>query len=281
MRFSQRIGRRPVKTALQVDTIDRDLLNRLWNTVLEEFFGHLSDYAKYGESNKRKALRLIWKEFFKSPIDKIPSFASGAIDPTDTIEAINGWFFKAEWFEVYDFIEFIGSVEIGDINNDFRTECNKVLKSEVAGYRFVDKNIVQITSEEEVREIEEALLASDKWNSVSIHLQSALDMLADRQTPDYRNSIKESISAVEAFCKIVTGDTKATLGKALNEIERKHQLHSALKTSFSALYGFTSDASGIRHALLEGEQQVEFSDAKFIFVSCSAFINFLKSKIDT
>ncbi len=74
MKFSQRIGRRPVKTVLQVESMDEDLRNRLWNTVLEDFLGNLSDYAKYGESNKRKALRAVWKEFFKKPIDNIPKY---------------------------------------------------------------------------------------------------------------------------------------------------------------------------------------------------------------
>lgn len=79
---------------------------------------------------------------------------------------------------------------------------------------------------------------------------------------------------------IITGDTFATLGKALSEVEKKHSLHGALKTAFSAIYGYTSDSSGIRHALLETDTAVGFEDAKFMLVSCSAFINYLKYKIN-
>ena len=43
--------------------------------------------------------------------------------------------------------------------------------------------------------------------------------MTDRKTPNYRNSIKESISAVEALCKIITENEKATLGKALKIID--------------------------------------------------------------
>ncbi len=63
----------------------------------------------------------------------------------------------------------------------------------------------------------------------------------------------------------------------MKEIETKISLHPALKDAFSSLYGYTSDAEGIRHALLD-EPNLSFEDAKFMLVSCSAFINYLISK---
>ena len=38
MRFSQRIGKTQVKSILQIESIDEDLLNSLWNTILDDFF---------------------------------------------------------------------------------------------------------------------------------------------------------------------------------------------------------------------------------------------------
>ncbi|MCD6238197.1 MAG: hypothetical protein J7K51_02530, partial [Thermotogae bacterium] len=112
---------------------------------------------------------------------------------------------------------------------------------------------------------------------VNTHLKRALDLLANRKSPDYRNSIKEAISAVEAICNLITKEKKATLGQALKRIEDKVSLHPALKNAFSNLYGYTSDAEGIRHALLN-EPNLSFEDAKFMLVSCSAFVNYLISK---
>lgn len=54
-------------------------------------------------------------------------------------------------------------------------------------------------------------------------------------------------------------------------------MHPALKGAFEKLYGYTSSAKGIRHALLD-EPNLGFEDAKFMLVSCSAFVNYLKSK---
>lgn len=59
------------------------------------------------------------------------------------------------------------------------------------------------------------------------------ELLADRKSPDYRNSIKESISAVEAICKLITGSQKATLEDALRQLETKlGSVHPALKDAF-------------------------------------------------
>jgi len=57
-------------------------------------------------------------------------------------------------------------------------------------------------------------------------------------------------------------------------MESKRNLHPALKGAFDKLYGYTSDADGIRHALLE-EDKVTFEQAKFMLVVCSAFTNYV------
>jgi len=83
------------------------------------------------------------------------------------------------------------------------------------------------------------------------------------------------------MCRIICGED-ATLGKALGKIERagKIELHGALKNAFDSLYGYTNSAEGIRHAhgLLEGKSTLSLEDAKFMLISCSAFVNYLKIK---
>ena len=99
--------------------------------------------------------------------------------------------------------------------------------------------------------------------------------VSNRNNPDYRNSIKESISAVESACRLIGGGK--TLADALKRIRDRIGLHPALEKGFSALYGYTSDEGGIRHALLE-ESTLDATDARFMLVACSAFVNFLVSK---
>lgn len=276
MRFSQREGLKPVKSKIQVDSMDSDLRNRLWNT-LDLFYwnqvqGELLLERTRGNIRIYFLLYKLWDRYFKKPIDTMDNNWS------NIYREIREYFFNCQWYEVYDFIEFIANNYLDKkVNSDFREACNRILEQELTAFRFVGGKITQITSEAEISEIEEALENTKPLKSVNIHLDKAIELLSDRKLPDYRNSIKESISAVEAVCKLITKEEKATLGQALEKIKDKLHLHPALKKAFQNLYGYTSNAEGIRHALLD-EPDLNFEDAKFILVSCSAFINYLINK---
>ena len=225
----------------------------------------------YVRGSSRIMVQKLWQDFFKRSLDETNNYLWSI-----TYEVIRTYYFKSEWYQVYDFLEFMANNYHDEVaNREFMDYCNSILESELSVYRFVGGRITQITSEQEISEIEEAL--TTPLDAVRIHLKSALDLLSDRQAPDYRNSIKESISAVEAICKKITEDSKATLGQCLKKVEDTIGLHPALKSSFSSLYGYTSSAEGIRHALMDAPS-LDFDDAKFMLVSCSAFVNYLTSK---
>ncbi len=277
--FSQRKGLKPVKSVMQVDSMDEDLRNGLWNVLIASYWDRvkpqldMEGYYRWDLSSNREMEKLVWSlqiNYFKKPVDEMG-------DKWLTIRnQLRDYFFRCPWNEVYDFIEFVANNYPDKYANQrFMTLCNSVLEREVSAYRFVGGRITQITSEREIAEIEEALEKAP--NAVYIHLKTAFDLLTDRRSPDYRNSIKESISAVEAVCKQISGNPKAKLEQALKAIQEKTRLHPALKKAFSNLYGYTSDAQGIRHALID-ESNLDFEDAKFMLVSCSAFINYLMAK---
>ena len=125
------------------------------------------------------------------------------------------------------------------------------------------------------------LIIDSPYQSVKIHINKALALYSDRKKPDYENSIKESISAVESLCCIITGSTgsQATLGSTLKKLEKDGGvvIHGAMKTAFEKLYGYTSDSDGIRHGGIDFTN-APAEDAKYMIVSCSAFINYLIEK---
>jgi len=274
--FSQRKGYKPIKSAIQVESMDDDLRIGLWNALTIYYWDQVkSEYiSSFGNEEIRILLSMLWQNYFKWPIDTLQNTF------TPNHRVIREHFFSFKWYEVYDFIEFIVNNypdKFTKVNLKFMDLCNHILERELSAYRFVGGKITQITSEGEVEEIEEALEASKPLKAVHTHLERALELLSDRKSPDYRNSIKESISAVESICNLITKEKNATLGQALKIIEDKVGLHHALKSAFSNLYGYTNDAKGIRHALLD-ETNLDFEDAKFMLVSCAAFINYLISK---
>lgn len=155
---------------------------------------------------------------------------------------------------------------------------NVILEEEKSGYRFIDDKFVNIVNVNELEAIEQA--SNSPYASVNTHIKKALLRYSDRKNPDYENSIKESISAVEAMCCIITGMTgaSATLGAALKELEKNGVIiHGALREAFSKMYGYTSDADGIRHGGIDFKNAPS-EDAKYMLISCSAFVNYLIEK---
>ena len=278
MRFSERYGYQPIREIIQKNSINTDLKNALWNTIIVCIFNKYSYHFGARSrpiigSNLESFFQLLFHSFFKKRIDQIPYSIESTIAEIDTL------FFKTyKWYEIYNFIEAcIEYFPFDEKKEDFIILLNDCLEIENSAYRVINYQITPITSEQEIQSIEDALENTNLYSGVQQHLNQALKLMSDRQHPDYRNSIKESISAVESICKIVTQDEKTTLGQALKIIENKYGLHEALKKSLSQLYGYTSDADGIRHAMLE-ESNLSYIDAKFMLVACTNFINYLIEK---
>ena len=173
--------------------------------------------------------------------------------------------------EKYPFLE--------ELLKEFERNLNNEFDRLDYGYRVVNHCIVDITSEEEMAAISEAI--ENSKDNVSEHLQRAVMHYSARPNPDVRNSIKESISAVEAVCRELTGE--ATLGKALKHLEDNGVvIHKVLREGFTKFYVYTNDAdSGIRHALMDDEEAYVPSkdEAYYMLVACSTFVNYLRRKV--
>ena len=249
--------------------MDEDLRNSLWNALSIFCWDKMKDYWLPRNYSFNILCKKIWIFYFKVPVDQMSN------DWQTNLNSIKEHFFTSSWHEVYSFLEFIAQ-NSDDIckKKDFLAFCNKMLEKEMSGYRFVDDKITPITDNNEINEIESAL--SSSHNPVQKHLTRSLELLSDKNKPDYRNSIKESISAVESLVSLQLGKS-STLSQLLKKLESDIVLHPALNKAFSNLYGYTSDESGIRHALTE-KDSVDFQDAKFMLVTCSAFINYVQGK---
>ncbi|WP_223158189.1 AbiJ-NTD4 domain-containing protein [Thermomonas carbonis] len=259
------MGLKSINQLVQLESMNDDLRVGLWNALDRDLFAK----ERFNDSDFTEAL---WRYYFKWPVDSRPITNNGfGAGYTRVWEQIRKHFFEGSWNEVYDFVEFV--LRCYPHDREIRRAIEVTLARENSGYRLIVGNLSPISDEGEVREVAAAI--EDANAPVKEHLRTALSFLTDRKNPDYRNSIKESISGVEAMAKVVTGDSKATLGDALKILERNGKLHPALKEAFSKLYGYTSDADGIRHALM-GESNLSQADARYFLIVCSAFINLLK-----
>ncbi|MFC2000058.1 AbiJ-NTD4 domain-containing protein [Chloroflexota bacterium] len=274
--FSEREGFKPIRDAVQSESMDSALRNSLWNVLTIFYWDKMKGHAYLRDDGEVHELFLmLWLRHFKEPVDNIPG------SWYEAREIIRKYFFGCNFNEVYDLIEFVANYypdESGQVNTEFMDVCNQVLSREMSAYRFVGDRIARLTSEEEIAEVEQALNVEGPLEPARQHLKAALRHFADRQAPDYRNSIKESICAVEGACCIITGNPKAKLGQAIKRLKDSGiEVHGALEGALGSLYGYASDADGIRHAMSD-QSNLDVEDAKFMLVSCSAFINYLVAK---
>lgn len=276
MKFSEKYGYKKISETIQIESMDVALRNTLWSLLCIHVWNKVrrSDYGYYLSSHGNDSIQTychrLWLNYFKKPIDTLNN------NWGEVLPEIKKHFNTIEWYEVYDLIEFTANnYREYKFKEPFIQACNNAFEREFSAYRFVDDSITKITDELEISEIEQAL--DTALGPIQTHLKLALHHLSNRQKPDYRNSIKESISAVEGLARKITGDDKATLGVLLNKLEKNYDLHPALNKAYGSLYGYTSDEGGIRHALSE-KDNIEFIDAKYFLVICSAFINYLKAK---
>jgi hypothetical protein len=271
--FGERQGFKPIANTLQVGSMNVALRNSLWNVLQSEFLlkyrdlGDIHDVTYCG-SSVDNFFQWWWSDRLKKQLDQLDSYSSQRINYLRIV------FDTGQWYDVLSCLELIV--------NYFKSpalveKTNHVLERELSGFRFVGGVFVDITTEQEIEMLEEALSDQEFYGS-SKHLRRALELLSDRKNPDYRNSIKESISAVESLCKEIVGKPNADLGEALKTLESSKHLHGALKGAFMKLYAYTSNEDGIRHAMLE-EPDLTADDAKFFLLSCTSFINYLKSKL--
>lgn len=279
--FSERYGYTKPSDVIIREQITPEIQNAICN-CFDKLRSSLS-YSELGyvHSHYPKIERKIW-EYFQNKKLK---------DWHNQVVAINYIEDKSnEWYEKLNLIEFTIKYlcylsEDENINikpeavNYFTQGLNYEFKRLNFAYRIIDKEIVEITAEEEIIAIEKAL--ENNKDNIRTHLSKALELYAQKPIGDYRNSIKESISAVEAFCREKTGED--TLGKALNKLESNGIIiPKLLKTAFDKLYAYTNQPdTGIRHALMddEGSYVPQVEEALFMLVSCSAFINYLNKKV--
>ena len=260
MLFSERHGITPPKQ-MQDRSMDVALRNGLWN-ALDTFFRQTQSSSNMFSLTQNLFHEIIWTDFFKESQDVL--YHTTFLTQHGMIRHA---FFKLAWFNVYDLIEFICCLADKFKKHDgsfirsnkillpseytfhssdrihfkqFTKKCNEILEKEVSAWRIVGGKICKITSEAETNAVETAM--QSPIEGVGQHVTNAIVLLYDRESPDYKNAMKESISAVELICAKITKQNAPILSKALDKMEKDStvNIHPALKVAFEKLYGYTS-----------------------------------------
>lgn len=266
VRFSERVA--GVKVEIQVASVNVTLKNSIWNFAR----------ALISDDRRRRGVEMITAYVLRLPVDHV-----GGADPrTWLLDACMTRLDWAGWYELLEYVVEKAYVLSGSVTPvEAQAAANDLLEREHSGYRYIGGELAPITNPAEIAEIEQAGRAASTYglDGVRQQITQALSLLGKRPDPDYRNAVKEAISAVEGVVKLINGTRGGGLKEALDVVAPRIDLHPALKTGLEKLYGYTSDEDGVRHPILE-EANVDEADARFMIVICSAFVNFLVSKAD-
>ena len=94
VKFSERTGIVESPKTIQVDSMNDELRNSLWNFLY-------TLYEQDGKDYWRMVGKHVARLFRKSPVDEVP------IRNYDCKKWLKLYFYKLEWYEVYDLIEFV------------------------------------------------------------------------------------------------------------------------------------------------------------------------------
>lgn len=296
--FSQRHGYEPLPEPMRLEELSNDLRREIWNHVrgfLNVFRIQISISGYiFRDGEITGFIEYVLGKLLKIPEDEIKTDHDNAMSQFKEIIEL------AKFNKVLDLIELVANAEqfpvgFSGVNptkssDEFLIGRNKFVyfikqefNQQAAAY-WLDTSTRPFqfyprSSKEQGEATQQAIetLRQNGMEGATTHLRQAAACINERRFAD---SVKDSIHAVESVACVIAQKTNATLGEALDSLEKAGLLnHKALKQGFDKLYGYASDEQGIRHALLEkGTSDVDLDEAIFMFGACASFAAYLVNK---
>lgn len=267
--FSERYGYTQPSNVIIREIITIDIQNAICNCYDElrkrigNYYYALQEHIWINHYNQRKS-EFSQKAYYSNFDILIETFEDSNIK----------WFEKLNLIDVtFIFLKRIANTRGSWIVDEFQEKLNNEFARLNFAYRIIDGYVVEVSSKEEVKAIEDAL--ATEVESVKNHLSNALEKLSER---DYRNSIKEAASALEAFTRDISGESTYSL-KWLDK--EGIVIHKMLKDIMDKMYYYTCDKEvGCRHSHMDPNSPYTptADEAVFMLVSFSSAINYLTKK---
>ena len=272
--FSERMGLTQPKL-VQINDLDDDARMALYNayrSLSQEIFPEISPYVNVS----RQYWQVVVTQFLKMGVEHAEPNGYGVSQEAG--KKIKNIFLVRPWHESFNLMEFIYPIMTRllrehrgyDFHPIFTATINQALEQENVGFRFMDGQFVPIQNQEEQETIERALDAP--YAGARKQIRRAVSLFSARPKPDYANSIKDSIGAVESICQEISGEKR--FSAAVDKLGIS--MHPAFQKATKQLYGFTSDEAGIRHASTgESSLHTNQATARYMLIVCSAMVNFI------
>ncbi|MGO6834998.1 AbiJ-NTD4 domain-containing protein [Rhizobium ruizarguesonis] len=261
--FGQAEGTSPLPSQQQLKSVSPETRAALWVVIYESLY-----FYNRSISGEWAVILRDWhvtREF-----RAIDDFSGGY---ASVVPKLKDLFFNGSYVEIFDFLQF--SIRHQKRPHRLAETTAYILTKTKAAYRLEGKTFFPVQSEEDAATVSRAFRDAADHRGALQHLKNSAEAAT---TGAWAESITQSVHAVEAISKLLAPGTN-TLRPALDELEKHHKIHGALKNGFLRIYDFTSDEKGLRHSLLDKEaSDVDESDALFMLGACSAFVSYLVAK---
>jgi hypothetical protein len=211
----------------------------------------------------------------------------------DSYEALD----SLSWAKVYDFCErlhgslatevghyedhqsYVVTVSRGEVQAYIADELQRLFQEEDLAFEFSDgavrrrgrKHTVEMTARAQV------VLGDSRLSSARIHYDKALRFFRNPTNPDFENTVKEAVCAVEAAGKSLFPQAKSsTLGDLAKWLATSNEVSmpKALSQTITGVYAFRSGGDGIGHGGSSGGAATA-EVAEYILAVCASQIIFL------
>ena len=127
MRFSERLGYKKARDAIQLESMDEPLRNGLWNVLKAYVWENGPRYGKLNEQANEHSIHSLcirlWANFFNEPLEAVDDYWN------NVLSNLRKRFSKFQWFEVFDFVEFIANnYSDRTFHSKFIAACNNILE---------------------------------------------------------------------------------------------------------------------------------------------------------
>ncbi len=299
--FSQREGYTDLPEPLRLEYVSEALRIELWGHIAR-FLQQFINRDIYGDmrfsEDMQRCIQATCSRMFKMPHDSVSR------DPQELYNQFRNIVLEEEFRVVFDFIELLLGFtnrlfSLGDMTHgsnslysthlgiDLAFHIQHAMDDHVAAYHFTSDDWpmppyrFEPHASQRGAELTLGALQSVKeagLQGVERHLDQAATHLSANRWAD---TVRESIHSVESVVREIT--SKESLTDGLKTLESRGVLiHSALKDAFKKLYGYASNEPGIRHALdaTQDEASVGKPEAMFMYISCTAFVDYLLQQRD-
>jgi hypothetical protein len=272
--FSEREGLTPLPVAYELEELSyevRDEIKYILDEELNKYFGYYRGGSELPD----------WHKMFKDWHVQFLKLPFEAFYPDNTRYQLLGLISNAPYNQVLDALEFFINHKIL-INHPVANEISDLFEREQVAYLLIERNksqkfFVPRASNEEGNAYLRALDSLDlhSFSGARKNLVEAGYYLSKKE---YSKSIRESIHAAESVIRVLANNRSINYSDGMRELIKKFSLHKALGEGFMKLYGFASDADGVRHSSIEGIESIDEETAFYFLGACASFVTFVIHK---